>query len=140
MTIVTDCFRHGWTAYGDEPILIVELDAVDRHTIEQWLAFTIDLRSNWPDAAKPIYSIMDLSKNDVSMTHLAQKGVHDLSQYNPDLITHTGLVTQQSVLGTILNTTTTLLSRTMKTFNIRVFNNHDKAFQWLVGLMEQNQH
>ena len=137
MTIMSDHFRYGLTAYGDVPIYIVELDATDRETVERWIEFTIDLRTNWPDTTKRLYTIMDLSKNDVSITNLATKRVQDLAKYNPSLMTHTGLVLRQTILGKIINTTTSILSRTMKAFDIQVFNDRESTYAWLVGLIEQ---
>lgn len=138
MTIVTDCFRHGLISYAGETIYILELDAIDRNTVEKWTDFIIDIRCNWPDVTKHVYSIMDFSKNDVSMTRLANKRVQELVKYNPRLVTHNALVVRQSVLGKILGTTAMVLSHTMKPFDIQVFDDRESAYGWLVNTIEHS--
>ena len=138
LNIVTEHFRHGWTTYGDEPTLIVELDAIDRQTLDAWIPFIIELRMNWPDINKPIFTIVDVSKNDISMTSLVNKRIRDLANYNPNLITYDAVVVRQSVMGKIVTTSTALLSHAIKSFHIQVFHDRDSAYRWLIDAIEQN--
>ena len=140
MTIVTEHFQYAVISHGSQPVYILQADAADRETIAAWIDFTVDIRADWADVTKPVYSIMDLSKNDISMTNMANKRVLELAKVNPKLIAHTALVLQRSTFASVIQATASVLNRTQHIFNTKVFDNREDAWLWLVSLMEQDGH
>ncbi|GAB5493214.1 MAG: hypothetical protein Phog2KO_34290 [Phototrophicaceae bacterium] len=115
---------------NDEEILIVEVNSHDRKTVSTWMDYSEDIRRNW-STDKPLFILVDMSKEDFAFGAYANKRARDMMGINPDIPTYIAWVTQKSIIGNLMQATLELFNRRSRKARFMLVHSREQGYEWL---------
>lgn len=129
---ISEHCRHG--LIGEQEIILVELSADDRATIEAWIEFSEGIRQDW-NSGKPLLILVDVSLNDFFISPYLLRRAEAMMQVNPDLMTYIAFVMRPSLGMRVLTVTTDIAMRTARTTRFKMMKSREEAYNWLCDVM-----
>lgn len=135
---VSQHFYKGTLPLGETDIILVEVNAYDMETIQHWIDFSADVRRDW-DENKPMYLMIDTSKQDLPLNRRIQNQLQELSAIRPHLKSYAAWLIPKSIMGSLIKTGLMVFNHSSKTSQALVFYSREEGYEWLGKMYEKAQ-
>jgi len=112
-------------------ILTIQINDVERTTIDTWAQRNYALRTTWADITRPLFLMVTFGGQIEAITPYARQKAREMNLVRPELPSVVAVVVPNSVIGQILKMLVWDLSQTWQATTLRVFFDAADAQVWL---------
>lgn len=135
---LSETIKVGNIPLDNENVLLVQVNAHDRKTINKWMTYSENIRREWADVKKPLFILIDMKNDDFSFGRYANQRAGKMMQIQPEIPTYIAWVLQESLTGNLLKATLNLYNMTAQASRFMIVHSREEGYEWLQKTYQKN--